>query len=141
MKVAIIYASTTGNTEAMANAIFEGAVAVGADAKLLRAGDISAADAGAYDVLILGSPSMGSEILEEIEMEPFFTDLESSLSGKKIALFGSYDWGDGGWMRDWEGRVNDAGGNLFKEGLIVQLMPEGDVLASCVAFGKEAASY
>lgn len=141
MKVAVIFASTTGNTEAMAEAILEGAVAAGAEAKLIRASEISASDAGAYDVLILGSPSMGSEVLEEEEMEPFFTSLEGSLSGKKVALFGSYDWGDGEWMRDWEDRVRAAGGNLFEKNCIVQLTPEGDTLAECVAFGKEAASF
>ncbi|MFI3257452.1 MAG: flavodoxin, partial [Spirochaetales bacterium] len=128
MKIAIIYASTTGNTEAMANAILEGATGAGADATLLRAGDVSASDTDSYDLLILGSPSMGAEILEEEEMEPFFTALESNLSGKKIALFGSYDWGDGQWMRDWEDRVRAAGGDLVKDGLTVNLTPEGESL-------------
>lgn len=140
MKIAIIYASTTGNTEAMANAILEGATGAGADATLLRAGDVSASDTDSYDLLILGSPSMGAEILEEEEMEPFFTALESNLSGKKIALFGSYDWGDGQWMRDWEDRVRAAGGDLVKDGLTVNLTPEGESLQACVDFGKELAS-
>lgn len=141
MKIAVIYASTTGNTEAMASAIFNGAVEAGADAKLLKASELSASDAHVYDILILGSPSMGSETLEEEEMEPFFTSLENSLSGKKVALFGSYDWGDGQWMRDWEDRVRTAGGTLFKEGLIAQLAPEGESLLACTNFGKEVATF
>ncbi len=140
MKVAIIYASTTGNTEAMANAINDGATGAGAEVKICKASEISASDAAAYDVLALGSPSMGAEVLEEDEMEPFFTSLESSLSGKKVALFGSYDWGDGQWMRDWEERVTAAGGTLVRESLIVNLTPEGDDITACNTFGKDIAS-
>ena len=142
MKAAVIYASTTGNTEEMAKLICEGLKAGGADATMMEAGSVSAGDIGAYDLLVLGSPAMGAEVLEEDEMEPFFSSIEGSLSGKKVALFGSYDWGDGEWMRTWEDRVRAAGGKLFKNaGLIVHLTPEGDDIAKCSAFGKEAASF
>ena len=110
MKAAVIYASTTGNTEEMAKLICEGLKAGGADATRMKAGSVSAGDIGAYDLLVLGSPAMGAEVLEEDEMEPFFSSIEGSLSGKKVALFGSYDWGDGEWMRTWEVRVRAAGG-------------------------------
>lgn len=142
MKAGVIYASTTGNTETMAQLIAEGLRAGGAEAVMVKAGDASASDALAYDVLVLGSPAMGAEVLEEAEMEPFFTSLEGSLSGKKVALFGSYDWGDGEWMRTWEDRVRSAGGKLFKDaGLIVHLLPEGDDVQKCKDFGKELASF
>ncbi len=142
MKAAVIYASTTGNTEEMAKLICEGLKAGGADASMMKAGSVSAGDIGGYDLLVLGSPAMGAEVLEEDEMEPFFSSIEGSLSGKKVALFGSYDWGDGEWMRTWEDRVRSAGGKLFKNaGLIVHLAPEGDDIAKCSDFGKEAASF
>ncbi len=142
MKAGVIYASTTGNTEAMAQLICEGLSSGGAEAVSLKASDVSAADALAYDVLVLGSPAMGAEVLEEADMEPFFTSLEGSLSGKKVALFGSYDWGDGEWMRSWEDRVRSAGATLFKDaGLIVHLTPEGDDVQKCKDFGKELASF
>ena len=119
-KTAIIYWSGTGNTEAMATAVLEGAKEVNPDTKFFNVSEISADDAANYDTLILGCPAMGAEVLEEGEFEPFFSELESKLSGKNVALFGSYGWGDGEWMRSWEERVTAAGAKLVSaEGLIV----------------------
>ncbi|MBR3025296.1 MAG: flavodoxin domain-containing protein, partial [Oscillospiraceae bacterium] len=95
MKTAVIYWSGTGNTEAMAKAIAEGA---GADIFTVSEFGGSVSD---YDVIAFGCPAMGAEVLEEEEFEPFFTSVEGSLSGKKVILFGSYGWGDGEWMRNW----------------------------------------
>lgn len=140
-KAAIIYWSGTGNTEAMAKAILEGAKAIQSDVAYFSVSEISAADAAKYDTLILGCPAMGAEVLEESEFEPFFTDLEAHLSGKNIALFGSYGWGDGEWMRDWEKRVTDAGGTLVGgEGLMINEMPDADGLEQCRSFGQSAAN-
>lgn len=139
-KTAIIYWSGTGNTEAMANAILEGAKEVNPEAVLFDVSDITAKDAATYDTLILGCSAMGAEVLEESEFEPFFTELEKSLSGKKVALFGSYGWGDGEWMRDWQERVNATGANLVNsEGLIINEMPDYDGLSKCRELGKAAA--
>ena len=136
--IAVIYWSGTGNTEAMAKAIAEGA---GADATLFEVTQITSDQAAAYDKLILGCSSMGAEVLEEIDFEPFFTDLEGKISGKKVALFGSYGWGDGEWMRDWQGRVERAGANLFEEGLIINEMPDADGLETCSAFAQRFVAY
>ena len=106
-KTAVIYWSGTGNTQAMAEA-----VAQGAEGQLFAVSEISAAEAAAYDALALGCPAMGDEVLEENEFEPFFSELEGSLAGKKVALFGSYGWGDGQWMRDWQERAVSAGAQL-----------------------------
>ncbi len=142
MKMAVIYWSQTGNTEAMANAIASGAKAGGADVTVLAVSDASAADALQYDALALGCPSMGNEVLEESEFEPFFADLEKGLTGKKVALFGSYDWGDGEWMRNWQDAVNAAGAALYNnEGLIINLTPDDDGIAQCEAFGKGFAAF
>ena len=111
-KVGIIYWSSTGNTEAMAQAVEEGAKAAGADVEIMEVADADVDKALSFDVLALGCPAMGDEELEEGEFEPFFSDLEGKLSGKKVALFGSYDWGDGEWMRTWCGRAKDAGAEL-----------------------------
>lgn len=141
MKTAVIYESLTGNTEAMAQAIYEGVCGiVGKDnASLFRAGDTTADAAAEFDVLILGSPAMGSEVLEEETFEPFFAYLEGKLSGKRVALFGSYDWGDGQWMRDWEDRCRAAGAVLFQDkGLIVHTAPDDEALATCKKFGEDA---
>lgn len=135
-QTAVIFWSGTGNTEAMAKAIYEEIQSQDSNAKLFSVSDIDADSAKAYDKLILGCPSMGAEVLEESEFEPFYTALESGISGKKVALFGSYGWGDGEWMREWEKRVEQKGGMLFEEGLIINEAPDSSGIAECKAFAK-----
>ena len=137
-KVAVIYWSGTGNTEAMAKAVAEGVQAAGAEADLFAVHEITAADAAKYDRLALGCPSMGDEVLEENDFEPFFESIESKLSGKKIALFGSYGWGDGQWMRDWEKRVDGDRAVLFGDGLIACGYPDEN---ECIEFGKQFVAF
>ncbi len=135
MKTAVIYWSGTGNTEAMANAVAEGA---GAD--LFTVSDFSGSVAD-FDAIAFGCPAMGAEVLEEDEFEPFFTSIEGNLSGKKVLLFGSYGWGDGEWMRNWEERTKTAGAALVgDEGYIVNEAPSDDDLAKLKALGAELAS-
>lgn len=129
---AVIYWSGTGNTEAMANAVAEGA-GVAAVSVSDFSGNIDE-----YDALALGCPAMGDEILEEDEFEPFFTGIESSISGKKLLLFGSYDWGTGEWMKKWEERVRATGGVLVNDaGIIANLAPSDDILSECKELGKQ----
>lgn len=134
MKTAVIYWSGTGNTEQMAAAIAESA-----GAELFSVSDFSG-DISGYDRIAFGCPAMGAEVLEEDEFEPFFASVESSLSGKTIALFGSYGWGDGEWMRNWEERAKAAGAVLINgEGLMVNETPDDDAIADCKALGAELA--
>lgn len=140
-KTAIIYWSGTGNTEAMAFAVLEGAKAVNPEVTVFSVSEISAEKASEYDTLLLGCPAMGAEVLEESEFEPFFAELLPNLSGKNVALFGSYGWGDGEWMREWENRVLQAGAKLCGgEGLILQETPDEDGLEQCRELGKNAAN-
>ena len=89
----------------------------------------------------LGCPAMGAEVLEEGEMEPFVMEVEGFAQGKRIGLFGSYGWGDGQWMRDWEDRMKAAGAVLVgREGVIASEAPDGDALEQCRALGRELAS-
>ena len=113
MKIGVIYWSGTGNTEMMAAAVAEGARAAGADVDVMTVSETDAAGALAYDALALGCPAMGAEELEETEFEPFFAELESSLGGKKVALFGSHEWNEEGqWMDDWSERAIGDGAVL-----------------------------
>ncbi|MBQ7518771.1 MAG: flavodoxin, partial [Clostridia bacterium] len=120
-KLAVIYWSGTGNTEAMANAVAEGAKEKGAAVDLLPCGDVS--DISAYDAVALGCPAMGAEELEDGEFLPMLEGIEGALTGKKVALFGSYGWGDGEWMRSWEGRCAEKGIALAAESVIVNEAP------------------
>lgn len=135
-KVAVVYWSGTGNTEAMANAVVEGAAAKGAEAALIAAADFDASQVDAYDAIAFGCPAMGDEVLEEDEFAPMFEGVESKLSGKKIALFGSYGWGDGEWMRSWEEIAKGDGAVLVADSLIVNEAPDDEGLAQCKALGE-----
>ncbi len=131
MKTAVIFWSGTGNTETMAQAVAEGA-----GAELFSVSEFKGSVSD-YDRIAFGCPSMGDEVLEESEFEPFFTEVEGELSGKKIALFGSYGWGDGEWMRNWVERAKNAGAEIANgEGLIVNDAPSDADLADCKALGE-----
>ena len=137
----IIYWSQTGNTESMAQAIAEGARGTGAAVEIREVESADSAFALAEDHLALGCPAMGDEVLEESLFEPFFAQIEGSLSGKIVALFGSYGWGDGQWMRDWEARVGRSGAQLLQgEGLILQETPDSAGLEQCENFGRALAA-
>lgn len=128
MKVAIVYASTTGNTEALANAAAEAAKNAGRDVTVKTADQAVIGETLSADLILLGSPAMGDEVLED-SMEEFYANLKSSLSGKKVGLFGSYDWGDGQWMRDWEENAK-ASGAVVTGTVIAQLAPDEAALDS-----------
>ena len=138
-KVAVIYWSGTGNTEMMANNVGEGAKAAGAETEVFSCDQFSADKLDDYDAAAFGCPAMGDEVLEETEFEPFFEECKSKLSGKKIALFGSYGWGDGEWMRNWEETCKEAGAVLACESVICADAPDDDAQAACEALGKALA--
>ena len=139
-KLAVIYWSGTGNTQTMAEAVLEGAQAAGADAQLFDVSEITPQAAAGYDGLALGCPAMGDEVLEEGAFEPFFSELEGMLAGKPVALFGSYGWGDGQWMRDWQERCTAAGAQLVGgEGVMANDAPDESALEACRALGKALA--
>ncbi|MBP3855286.1 MAG: flavodoxin [Ruminiclostridium sp.] len=134
MKTAVIYWSGTGNTEAMAKAVAEGA---GTEA--ISVSDFSGSISD-YGALAFGCPAMGDEQLEEAEFEPFFTGIEKELSGKRVVLFGSYDWGTGDWMHAWEERVKGDGAELVGgEGYITNLDANDTELGELRELGKKLA--
>ncbi len=137
--VAVVYWSGTGNTEAMANAVAEGVRANGAEAALLTAAEFTADMVNDYDAIGFGCPAMGDEVLEEDEFEPMFSGCQSALKGKKIALFGSYGWGDGDWMRTWEETCRECGAELVCDSVICQEAPDEDGEKSCRELGAALA--
>ncbi|MBR5658724.1 MAG: flavodoxin [Lachnospiraceae bacterium] len=135
-RVAVVFWSGTGNTAAMAEAVAEGARAAGADVTILGPTEFTAEKAEGFDGIAFGCPAMGAEVLEEYEFEPMFTDVEGLLAGKKIALFGSYGWGDGQWMRDWEDRCFDAGIRLAATSVMANYAPSEADQEMCRALGR-----
>lgn len=141
-KIAIVFWSGTGNTEAMAGYIAEGVRAAGGEAEMFGPSGFTAGQLDDFRAVAFGCPAMGGEVLEESEFEPMFTALESSLSGKNIALFGSYGWGDGQWMRDWCDRCGSAGARLLDEnGLMVNGTPDEEGQEACVELGRKLAAW
>ena len=138
-KIAVVYWSGTGNTEAMAAAVSEGAKSKGAEVSVLTAAEFSADMADSFDGIAFGCPAMGAEVLEETEFEPMFNSVESKLKDKKIALFGSYGWGDGEWMRNWEDVCRADGANLVIDIVICNDAPDDDAINACKALGAALA--
>lgn len=135
-KVSVIYWSGTGNTQMMAEAIAEGAKSTGAEVSVQDVADADVTEVLEAEAIALGCPSMGCEVLEESLMEPFVAALEKhNLAGKPVVLFGSYDWGDGEWMKDWDARMHNTGATLFTEGLILQNTPDDTGLGLCRELG------
>ena len=138
-KVAIVYWSGTGNTEQMAQAVAEGVKNAGGEANVLTCAEFDSAKLADYGAVAFGCPAMGAEQLEEGEFEPMFSSCESKLQGKKIALFGSYGWGDGEWMRSWEETCREDGAVLACQSVICNEAPDDEADAACIALGKALA--
>ena len=138
-KINIIFWSGTGNTEAMAEAIYNGSEK-SKNSKLLTVDKATIDEVKEADVLFLGCPSMGVEELEESEMEPFMESISKDILGKKIVLFGSYGWGDGEWMQNWEQRIKDCGGIIIEDSVICNEAPEEDNLNHLKSLGEKYAS-
>lgn len=136
-KVKVVFWSGTGNTEAMANAVAAGINAAGGEAELIPFETVNPGDVAGDNVIAFGCPAMGAEVLEEGTVEPFMADYENKCSGKKIALFGSYGWGDGQWMRDWQDRLAAAGATIIGgEGVIANNAPDEDAVSQCEDLGR-----
>ncbi len=138
-QIAVVYWSGTGNTQSMASLVAEGAQAAGAEVSVLTAMEFDAAMMDKYDAVAFGCPAMGAEVLEEDEFAPMFADCESKLKGKKIALFGSYGWGDGEWMRSWEETCLSDGAVLACDCVICQEAPNDEAADACRELGKALA--
>lgn len=134
-KIAVVYWSGTGNTEAMADAVKAGAQEAGAEVSVFNASDFSADMVADFDAIAFGCPAMGDEVLEEDEFQPMFDAVLPSLNGKKVALFGSYGWGDGQWMRDWQESCQNAGVSLACECVIANDAPDDEAVVACKNLG------
>ena len=138
-KIAVVFWSGTGNTESIANAVADGAKEKGAEVEIIAAADFSADAVANYDGIAFGCPAMGAEVLEEDEFQPMWDAVKGSLGGKKVVLFGSYGWGDGEWLRNWEEDAKSAGVSLSAESLMVNEAPDDDAIAKAKDLGAAIA--
>lgn len=138
-KIAVVYWSGTGNTAAMADAVVEGVKSAGGKAELFTADSFNSDMVDNYDFIAFGCPSMGCEQLEDTEFEPMFDSCKNKLKGKKIALFGSYGWGDGEWMQTWENDCKSFGADLVCDSVICNDAPDEEAVEKCENLGKALA--
>lgn len=138
-KVAVIYWSGTGNTESMAELIVEGIKSESVEVDVFTADKFSSNNVKEYEVFAFGCPSMGVEELEESEFEPMFSAVKPELKGKKLALFGSYGWGDGEWISNWQQDCIDNGCKMINEPVTANEAPEGEAVENCKNLGKKLA--
>ncbi|WP_101697376.1 flavodoxin [Clostridium minihomine] len=138
-KLAVVYWSGTGNTEAMANFVADGARDAGADVSLYTSAEFTPELADEFELIAFGCPSMGAEVLEESEFEPMFNSVKEKLSSKKVALFGSYGWGDGEWMRNWDSEIQGDGVTVVGT-VICNEAPDDEAADNCKDLGKQLAN-
>lgn len=134
-KVAVVYFSSTGNTQMMAEAVADGVRNAGGEADVIDSTAFSTSDVANYDAFAFGCPAMGAEQLDEGSFEPMFASVETMLNGKKVGLFGSYGWGVGEWMQTWADRVRADGANLVNDGVIANYAPDAEATAACNDLG------
>lgn len=139
--ILVVYWSGTGNTEIMAEKITLGLKEENSKVELKPVDRVNINDIPSYDKIAFGCPSMGVEVLEEDEFEPFFESVEPMLANKKVALFGSYGWGNGEWMEEWVKRTKDLGAKLFDDGLIINSTPGADEEEICIEYGRNFAKF
>ena len=135
-KISLVYYSATGNTEKMAKAIEEGIVEAGGAVTVYKSNAMDKDAILSSDVIVMGSSATGAEVIDENDLLPFMEEAGDKFKGKKVYIFGSYGWGDGEWMRDWQSRVEAAGANLFDDGLIINETPNEEGIALCVELGE-----
>ncbi len=135
-KIAVVYWSMTGNTELMAESVVEGAKSAGAEVDLIRCEEFTSEKIADYDAFAFGCPAMGSESLEEEAFQPMWDSVKKKLDGKKVAFFGSYNWNDGEWMRDWQEEADTLGLNRVVESIISYDDPDADVKKQLESMGS-----
>ena len=138
-KIYVVYWSQSGNTQAMAEAVGKGITDAGKEAAVVYVGDASVDELSSAKCFALGCPAMGAEVLEEAEMDPFVSEVEAIAAGKTIALFGSYGWGDGEWMRNWDETCRNDGAVMACDFVICNDAPDEDAKAACEELGKALA--
>ena len=129
-KVAVVYWSGTGNTQAMADMVADGIREAGGDAEIFTATEFVPDNVAEFDAFAFGCPAMGDEELEDMEFEPMYSAVEPLLGNKKTMLFGSFSWNDGEWMEIWEGNAKGAGINLVGT-VIARDYPDSDAEEEC----------
>ena len=122
----VVYFSSTGNTEEMAKHVADGIERKGGNPILTEIGSADPDHLKEASAFALGCPACGAEELDE-SMESLIEEISGSLEGKHVGLFGSYGWGGGDWMREWEKRMAERGAKIVGgEGVIALESPDGD---------------
>ncbi|QNG59023.1 flavodoxin [Metabacillus idriensis] len=141
-KTAIIYASMSGNTEAIADLIEKGLTSAGAEAEKFETMDIDGSIFTKYDHFLIGAYTWGDGELPD-EMLDFYDEMdEYDLSDKTIALFGSGDTAYEvfcGAVDLLAEKIKDNNGVLVMDSLKIECFPDGEQEDECLEFGRQFA--
>lgn len=142
--ILVLYASTTGNTEMMADVIADTFATDGYDItiKTFDFDWIDVEELGDYDAVLIGTHTWDDGSLP-YEVEDFYDDLETvDITGQRFAVFGSADsfYPTYGGAVDLIGdRLIELGGRVYDERLKVDMYPNKKDLQDCQAFAKHIA--
>ena len=140
--VIVIYASVTGNTEEMAEAIVEGLRAGGCQPVVKSVMDASAMDLLAYRGVILGAYTWGDGELPD-EFLDFYEEMDDvSLEGRRCAVFGSADSSYpvyGAAVDILAAKLAERGAATIMKELKIDLSPSRQEKDECVEYGRRFA--
>lgn len=144
-KVVIIYGSTTGNTETVAEFIEKNLASKGFQVTRKNVTDAKLSDLGGADLALLGCSTWGEDSIElQDDFIPFYESLDSaSIKDKKIGVFGcgdsSYTYFCGA-VDAIEEKVSELLGKLVVEGLKIDGDPM-DARDDILRWSDEVASF
>lgn len=133
--LSIIYYTETGNTEAMAEAIKDGAEESGKEVRLVVVDEATVADVEEASEVLLGCPAKGDEEIEDLTFRPYLESVMDLLKDRKVGIFGSYAWNDGDWIVNWKEEMEENGVEIVTS-LKVYDYPDSDALEECKELGK-----
>ena len=128
-KISLVYYSSTGNTYSMAKAIEEGIIEAGGKVTVYKASEMNKDDILSSDVIAMGSPAMGAEVIDENYLLPFMEEDGPKFKGKKVYIFGSYGWGGGEYADNWKAQLEGFGANIVAMPILANEEPNEEELA------------
>lgn len=133
-KALVVYFTTTGNTQMLAESVAEGLTETGAEVTLKNVSDATPEEVLEYDLIALGCPAQGTEELDDTEFGPYFEETAPNLNEKNVILFGCYGWGDGEFMETWKTSATEAGANVVETFINLET-PDQDALDQAKELG------
>jgi flavorubredoxin len=137
----IVYHSQSGNTEAMAKAIAEGARTAGANVTLKKAVEANDADILNCDAVAIGTPNYFSYMAGMVKdfFDRVWATVREKMADKPYVAFGSYGGGGTVAIGTVEHICDGLKMKKICEAVSAQREPTAENLAACKELGKKMA--